>query len=83
MRQPAPGEIVVIAEVRYGVGGMSTRHDGAKYEMYAERTRAIVRDVLGDWRSCRCPLSAAPRPRQPSRAGRPLMALDSAPSRYR
>ena len=53
---PAPGQVCVVAEVRYdhprkgaiGRGGMSTRHDGAKYEMYATRVKEIVTSVLGE-----------------------------------
>ena len=47
-----PGMVAVVVEVRYDQGGMTTRHDGSKYEMYAERVQNIVRDVLGSSGMC-------------------------------
>lgn len=47
-----PGKVAIVAEVRYDQGGMSTRHDGSKYEMYAERVKGIVHDVLGSSGMC-------------------------------
>ena len=75
---PAPGQVCVVAEVRYdhprkgaiGRGGMSTRHDATKYEQYAQRVRDIVHDVLAEAGS----VVVVPEDRQASASGSAAIA---------